>query len=405
MSSSKRARSRWIRRTVVLVLIGTAAGYFIWKKTRQEPPPPPQTVEVTRGDIEETVLATGELEAFRLVSVGAQATGRIESMHVELGDEVKAGDPIAEIDSLNQQNALRNAEASLANIKAQKRLEQANLKQAQQNYERQKKLFDKGAGSAEELEAADATLEVTKAQIDAIDAQIAQAEIAVDTATVNLGYTKITAPMDGVVVALVVEEGQTVNAAQSAPTIIKLANLDTMTVSAEISEADVTRVSVGQPVYFTILGEPDHKYHSTLRTVEPAPESIQTETATSSTSSSDTAIYYNAQFDVQNPDHKLRISMTAEVSVVLASSKDTVLIPASSVNQITPDGRATVGVMSELGTVEPREIRTGITDGVHVEVLDGLREGDRIVTSQHQASAPTEEQGRRRMGPPGPMGF
>ncbi|MCK2169402.1 HlyD family efflux transporter periplasmic adaptor subunit, partial [Thalassospira xiamenensis] len=131
------------------------------------------------------------------------------------------------------------------------------------------------ASPQEDFESAEATLNVTKAEIAALNAQIDQAKIAVDTAEIDLGYTKILAPMDGTVVALPVKEGQTVNAAQSTPTIIKLAQLDTMTVEAEISEADVIRVREGQPVSFTILGDPDTRYESTLRAIEPAPTGIE----------------------------------------------------------------------------------------------------------------------------------
>jgi macrolide-specific efflux system membrane fusion protein len=234
----------------VLLLVLAAAGYGIWRYAFPEAPPaPPPTVAVHRADLEDPVLANGTLEAINMVSVGAQVSGQI--------------------DSLNQQNDLRNAEAALANVRAQYRAKQAALKQAELAFRRERELLAGRAGARADYENAEATLATTKAELAALDAQIAQAEITVDTAKVDLGYTRITAPMDGTIVAVVAKEGQTVNAVQSAPTIVMLAQLDTMTVTAEVSEADVTRVVPGQDVYFTILGEPGRRYTGKLRSAPP----------------------------------------------------------------------------------------------------------------------------------------
>ncbi len=218
------------------------------------------TAEAQRSDMEDTVLATGELEPYQLVSVGAQVSGQVVKLHVKVGDRVKTGTPIAEIDSLPQQNTLRNAQAALDNVKAQRLSRKAELTQAELAFARQTKMLAADATSREDYEAARATLETTRAGIAALDAQIRQAEITADTARINLGYTRINAPIDGVVVAVVTEEGRTVNANQSAPTIVMLAKLDVMTVEAQISEADVMRVKPEQKVYFTVLGAPDKRY-------------------------------------------------------------------------------------------------------------------------------------------------
>ncbi len=191
------------------------------------------------------MVATGALDAFKLVSVGAQASGQIRSLKVQLGDKVKTGDLIAEIDPTTQLNNVRNAQAAVASTRAQRAVQIANLRQAELAFERQKTMIADEATSKADYEAAEATLATTKAQIQALDAQIEQGQTQLDTAKANLGYTKIVAPMDGTIVAVVVKEGQTVNAVQSAPTIVKLANLDTMTVSAQISEADVIKVQSG----------------------------------------------------------------------------------------------------------------------------------------------------------------
>lgn len=358
------------------------------------------TSPATVADIENTVVATGTLEAAEMVSVGAQVSGQIKSLKVQLGDSVKAGALIAEIDSTTQENNVRNARAALANVRAQRSMQVATLKQAQLAFERQKTMLAQEATSRADYESAEATLASTRAQIQALDAQILQAQTALDTAQANLGYTRITAPMDGTVVALVAKEGQTVNAVQAAPTIIKLAKLDTMLVSAEISEADVIKVRPGQKVYFTILGNPDKRYYGTLRTIEPAPASLETESTTSSSaassSSTSQAIYYDAKFEVPNPDGELRISMTAQVYVVLDEARQALTIPSAALGEKAGDGRYTVKVVNAEGRPEPRRITVGINNNAVAQVLSGLKPGERVVVGEATQMASAESGARPR---------
>lgn len=371
------------------------AGVVAWRMLQPAPPPALATAVASVSDLDQTVLATGTLEASRQVSVGAQASGQIRSLKVALGETVKAGDLIAEIDSTTQRNTLRNAQAALASAKAQRAVQVANLRQAQLAFERQQTMLARDATSRADYEAAEATLGTTRAQIEALDAQIVQAETSVSTAEANLGYTKIVAPMDGTIVAVVAKEGQTVNAVQSSPTIVKLARLDTMTVSAEISEADVIRVRPGQTAYFTILGNPDKRYYGKLRSIEPAPASEQTESTSavggastsSSSSTSSQAIYYNALFEVPNPDGELRISMTAQVSVVLASAKQTLTIPSSALGAKLPDGRRLVQTVDAQGRPQPRAVRVGLDTNVIAQITAGLQAGERVVVGEAQAGA------------------
>jgi len=234
--------------------------------------------------------------------------------------------------------------------------------------------------------------------VAALQAQVTQAGIAVNTAEVNLGYTKILAPIDGVVVATVVQEGQTVNANQSTPTIIKLARLDTITVKAQISEADVVRVKPGQKVYFTILGSPEKRYTTTLRTVEPAPDSIATDTtsSTSSSTSTTTAIYYNGLLDVPNTDGALRISMTAQVYIVLAEAKGAITIPSSALGERDRQGMSTVRVLDDEGRAVQRKVRVGINNNVSAQILEGLAAGDKVVVGEAPAAGSAPAQQMRR---------
>jgi macrolide-specific efflux system membrane fusion protein len=377
---------------VVLIAVGLVVAFVAWRQMRPTPPPALATSPAVVGDIESTVVATGALEASQMVSVGAQVSGQIKSLKVQLGDRVKAGDLIAEIDSTTQLNKVRNARAALTSTRAQKAVQEANLRQAQLAFERQKMMLDQEATSRADYETAEATLATTKAQIQALDAQIEQGQTELDTAEANLGYTKIVAPMDGTVVAVVAKEGQTVNANQTAPTIIKLAKLDTITVSAEISEADVIKVRPGQTVYFTILGNPEKRYYGKLRTIEPAPESIESDSSgaggsSSASGSSSQAIYYNGLFEVPNPNGELRISMTAQVYLVLAEAKGVLTIPSAALEHKMPNGSAVVMVVNAEGKPAPRKIETGINNNAVVEVLSGLKVGEQVVVGEASAAA------------------
>ena len=269
-------KSRW-RTLLVLALtaILAIAAFVLYQRGKAKPQP--MTARVSIGDVETTVLASGTVESANLVSVGAQVSGQLKSLKVELGDTVKVGQLVAEIDSLPQQNTLRTKTAALDVVRAQRQAKEATLRQAELAFKRQTQMYKGDAGSREDYDNAEAGLNVVRAEIAALEAQCEQARIAVDTARLDLGYTRISSPIDGVVVAIVTKEGQTVNANQSAPTIIKVARLDRMTIKVEISEADVVRVKPGQKVAFTILGEPDNRYPAELRSIEPAPASMASE--------------------------------------------------------------------------------------------------------------------------------
>ena len=380
------------------ICILAAAGIFI--VLRKDEPSGYMTAPVAKADVESTVLATGMIEAKNLVSVGAQVSGQIKSLKVELGDTVQAGQLVAEIDSLPQQNTLRTRTAALAAVRAQKEAKEASLRQAELAFRRQQEMLQGEAASRADYETAEAQLKVTRAEISALDAEIEQAKIAVDTAQLDLNYTRITSPIDGVVVAIVTKEGQTVNANQSAPTIIKVARLDTMTIKVEISEADVVRVKPGQRVYFTILGDPDKRYHTSLLAIEPAPETIASASSSasgsSSSSSASTAIYYMGILDIPNPDGRLRISMTTQVNIVLAEAKNALVIPSAALGDRQKDGGYSVSVENEQGKLEKRQVRIGINNNVQAVVLEGLREGEKVVIGDKPAAGATDTTSTRR---------
>lgn len=375
----------------IALTLGLIGLYFVVRSPRA---PRYLTVPVERQDLEETVLASGTIEPLKLVSVGAQASGRILSLHAQLGDRVRRGSLIAEIDPATERNALQTAQATLDEIRAQRASSVAALHQADLALSRARLTSAGLATSQADLETAQANYAEAQAAVRSLDAQVRAAQINVDTARVTLGFTKVIAPMDGTVVAIVAQEGQTVNAVQSAPTIVKLADLDIMTVKAQISEADVMRVKPGQRTYFTTLGDPEKRYEGTLRAIEPAPESLANDTGgtgsamPTSSSSQSNAVYYDGLFDVPNPGHLLRPSMTAEVRIVLDTAHHVLAIPLSA---LSAPGQEQVRVLTPSGRVETRHVHLGMRSGTSVEVLSGLRSGDRVVIGESSAASQSSD--------------
>ncbi|CAH1668806.1 Macrolide-specific efflux protein MacA [Hyphomicrobiales bacterium] len=391
------------------LLVAGIGGYYLWQARQPAPAETVSlpTVEAVIGNVEEAVLASGALEPIRQVSVGSQATGRVVSLKVKLGDAVKAGDLIAEIDSVTQQNTLRSAEADLAALKAQRAERTASLAYAEAVLARQKQMVGQNAVSRDAYENAQMTVSTTQAQIEALDAQIVSGQVKVETARANLGYTRITAPSAGTVLALVAQEGQTVNAVQSAPTVVVLGDVSTMTVKAKISEADVLRVKAGQEVYFSVLGAPEQRFPGRISFVEPAPDTLKTQNTTSSatassnsSASSTSAVYYNAWFEVPNPDGRLLTSMTAQVTVIVGRAQNVVTVPSTAVRRRGPN--AFVDVLGEDGKPVARKVTVGLDNKIVAEITSGLKAGERVVTTRSAGGPDATRQTRR---PRSPFGF
>ncbi len=376
--------TRHITRKRFILAAATLVGLLgVWLLFLRPPAKPELvTAQARTGDIEEVVLANGVLEPLELVRVGAQASGRIERLAVKIGDIVEAGQLVAEIDSQTRRNTLRDREAALANIRAVHAVRRAGLVKAEKDFERERDLLAGGSTPRAQYDAAVAMRDTARAEVQSLDAQVAQAQVALESAGIELDYTRITAPIAGTVVAIVTDEGQTVNALQTAPTIVMIARLDTMTVRADISEADVVRVRRGLPVWFSILGDPKRRFDGELRQVEPAPASIANESnaAASRIGSTNGAVYYTGLIDVANADGVLRPSMTAQVSIVLSRVSGAVLVPLSAVEGAPRAGdTARVRILDAMGEVQIRQVQVGIDNGADIQILSGLQAGETIV--------------------------
>ena len=318
-------------------------------------------------------------------------------MHVKIGDEVQTGDLIAEIDDVTQVNEVNTKKAQLETYRAQLESTQVALKIAQRKYERYKTLVDAGAVSKEEFENTEDTLATNRAKIKELQSSIKQTQIAINTEEKNLGYTRIVAPSSGTVVALVVEQGQTINSSQTSPTIVQIADLTSMTNKMQIAEGDATKVKKGQTVRFTILSEPDNSILAKLDSIDPGLTTMSQGSYSKSTDTTSSAIYYYARAIVPNPDQKLAIGMTTQNTIEIASANNVITVPTVAIKM--QNGKKTVRILNAQGQPENREVQTGLKDDMNTEIKSGLKEGEQVIISEMGADEKAN-QNNQHMGPP-----
>lgn len=385
---------KWVAALVILA----GLGWYGYQKMQPKNEATFITEEVKRGKIAQTVSATGEISATNLVDVGTQVSGQIKKMHVKIGDVVKEGDLIAEIDNVTQVNEVNTRKAQLQTYQAQLESAQVALKIAQRKYSRYKSLASADAVSKEEFEATEDSLATNRAKIKELQSSIRQTQIAINTAEKDLGYTRITAPSAGTVVSLVVEQGQTINSSQTSPTVVQIADLTSMTNKMQIAEGDATKVKAGQTVNFTILSEPDTPISAKLDSIDPGLTTMSQGSYSKSTDTTSNAIYYYARATVPNPEGKLAIGMTTQNTVEIASADNVLMVPTVAIK--TKDGKKFVRVLEANNQAVDREIQTGLKDSMNTEVKSGLNEGEKVVMSEMGAAEKAEAVEREMAGPP-----
>ena len=380
----------------LLAVAALAAGMWWWLKPKNEINY--LTEPVVRTSIAQTVSATGEISAAQLVDVGAQASGQIKKLHVTLGQQVKKGDLIAEIDSTSQLNNLNTNKAKLDTYQAQLVSAEIALRSADKKYKREQALWQEDATSREALEDAQDAFAAAKASVAELKSSIRQTQIAINTAEADLGYTRITAPMDGTVVAIPVEEGQTVNANQTTPTIVQVADLSTMLNKMQIAEGDVNKVKAGMKLTFTTLSQPDNVREATLESIDPGLTTMSQGSYTTSTDTTDSAIYYYARSLVPNEDNVLHIGMTTENTITINQAEKVLAVPKLAVKQ--RGGKQYVRVLGENNQPQEKEIITGLSDNMNTEVKSGLGEGENVIISEAAAGETSDSVGRGMGRPP-----
>lgn len=384
---------KWL--LVVIVLLAAVVACWYWLK------PKPQvnyiTETVSRGDISQTVSATGEISAAQLVNVGAQATGQINKLYVKVGQKVKKGDLIAEIDATTQINNLNTTKAKLETFKAQLHSAEVALQAAQLKYKREKALWAENATSKEELENAQTALASAKANIGELKSNIKQTQISINTAEADLGHTRIVSPMDGTIVSMPTEAGQTVNSVQSSPTIVQVADLSHMLNKMQIAEGDINKVKVGQKLVFTTLSAPDRQREAVLESIDPGLTTMSQGSYSTSTDTTSTAIYYYARTMVPNEDGSLYIGMTTENTITINEAKNVLTVPTLAIKQVK--GKKVVRVLTAEKQPEERVVETGLSDGTSTEIKSGLKAGEAVIVSESQEGDLGDSAGRTRRPP------
>ncbi|WP_166642230.1 efflux RND transporter periplasmic adaptor subunit [Paludibacterium purpuratum] len=364
-------RNLWVgkRRLIVFFLLVAAVAVALWyglERRSERMAPPLLTATIVRQDLASFVLASGVLQPVLTVAVGAQVSGQIKHMHVTPGQMVRRGQLLAEIDPKLAMDNLLIAQADLAALDAEARGMAVRWRQAVREALRQRALQDGGVSSQREREQADTERSRLDADLAGLRARIRRARHVVDQERTKLAYTRIVAPMDGQVLSIDNGEGQTVNAVQQAPTILKLGDLSRIKVRAHVSEADIMRVRVGQKAWFSLLGSPETRYDGKVEEILPTPEKLNN------------AMFFSVQFSVANPEHRLRGDMTAQVTVVLAEARQVLAVPLVALD--VGDERGTsVRLLLPDGTTVERQVRIGLRGRTHAQVLAGLAEGDKVV--------------------------
>ena len=388
----------WIIALTLLLMIAGGFFYFNNKSEEKNARAGMKLVAVTLGDIEETVTAQGKLEPKKYVDVGAQVSGQIKKIYVDIGDDVKKGDLLAEIDPAVYESRVTADQAALKSLQAQLAEQKANAEFARQQYARNEKLIKAKAVAQETLEDTAAALKAANAKVQSLQAQIEQQQSGLKGDQANLSYTKIYAPMDGTVVTQPVREGQTLNANQTAPTVMQVANMNVMTVRAQAAEADVMRLKAGMEAYFTTLGGGEHKWRGTIRQVLPTPEIVND------------VVLFDVLIDADNTDRQLMTSMTAQVFFSAGKAENVKIIPVRALGKRLKDQDSDAGQAYQVrvrgddgGRPKERTVHVGLMTREAAEIRDGLSEGEKVVMFEPQAAG-SAGSGQHRGGGPGARG-
>ncbi|MDO8533276.1 MAG: efflux RND transporter periplasmic adaptor subunit [Xanthobacteraceae bacterium] len=377
----QRPRRKFALAVLLVAVIAVMAALYL--ATRDGSDAAIQTAEVTKGDIERTVTALASIKPKTFVDVGTQVSGQLRKVHVEIGQVVEKGALLAEIDPIIYQAKVLGDRAQIENLKAQLAQARAQLVLDKARDDRTQRLFATNAASKDAAEATAATVKIDEAKIDSFAAQIKQTEATLEGDVANLGYTKIYAPMSGTIVQQIAYEGQTLNASQTAPIIVRIADLDTMTVWAQVAEAEISRIKPGMPVYFTTLGMSDRRFNAVVSQIYPTPDILND------------VVLYNVLIDVPNKERLLMTSMTAQVFFVLGSAKDVVLVPMAALRPATrgESGSYIARVATDDGIVT-RRVKIGLSSRQFAEVLSGLSVGDKVVVAVKESATARPQQSR-----------
>lgn len=357
----------------LLLTMALGGGGYVYDQTQQKSGVKTlEVIAVSRQTLEDSVSAQGKLEPKDYVDVGVQVSGQLKKLYVDIGDVVKTGDLIAELDPQVYESKVAADQARLASLHAQLAQQEAQTAFDVLDLKRADALVKTKAMSQQDWETKSTTLQVSRAAVDSFKAQINEAEANLKSDQINLGYTKIYAPMDGIVSEQIAREGQTLNANQTTPTIVQVANLDVMTIRAQVAEADVMKLKAGMHSRFSTLGSMEKTWTGTIRQILPTPEVVND------------VVLYDALIDVENKQHELMNGMSTQNTFQIARAENVLTIPVRALGrrltEKDKDGAQAYQVHVLVGgQTQRREIWVGLMTRTAVEVKEGLSENDKVV--------------------------
>ena len=381
----------------VVVMLLAAAGWWGWRQWSAAGQPGYVTQTVAVGTLEKVVTALGSVQPKDYVDVGTQVSGQLRELHVQIGDTVQKGQLLAEVDPTVYATRVAADKASLRDLQAQRARQASVLQLAEVQKKRTRELLALSAASQDAVDMADAAAAQARATLESLAAQIDKAQSTLAGDEANLGYTKIYAPMDGVVVSQPVFKGQTVNSAQQAPTLMRVANLDVMTVNAQVAEADVPQLKPGMPVYFTTLGHAERRYQSRIRQILPTPEKVND------------VVLFTVLIDIDNRARELMTNMTTQTFFVLGRAENLPVVPLSALRPLGEGGKLYgARVLTENG-IERRKVKVALSSRTEAAIASGLAAGETLIVSDGRPRAGKAGGGKSNnpsagARPPGPPG-
>jgi macrolide-specific efflux system membrane fusion protein len=372
----------------LVVLVAALAAIGLWSASRSSTQF--EVTPVARGNIEATVTAIGTLQPMSSVEVGAQVSGQVLKLHVQPGDVVKKGQLLAEIDASVLQATVDAGRAQQNELQAQLAEQRAQHRLSQQQHERQQQMHKDESTRLEDVQTAEANLAAAVARIAQTQARIVQTQSSLKADEARLGYTRIYAPMGGTVIGIDAKEGQTLNATYQTPTLMRIADLSSMTVWTTVSEADIRRVKAGQAAYFTTLAGDRRRWTGEVRQVLPAPPVAAATQSNPNQTPVSKVVQYTVLFDVDNKDAELLPQMTAQVSFITASARDVLVAPLSALQPVEQKPQIyTARILGSDDQPQTREVRAGVNDRLAVQVVEGLKEGEKLITGEVVAQTKT----------------
>lgn len=355
---------------VVVAVFGTGLWFSARDQSEQQKP---DTTAVVEDSISRVIIASGQVSPTRSLTVGAQVSGQLKSLHVQEGESVSAGQLLAEIDDGLARADLLAAEATLESLSANVQAREAEVSLSELRLKRLENLLSQEAASEIDVAEAKSEAEVAEATLNALMAQIREAEAEAQRNRTSLQHTRIEAPMDGVVLSIQVQEGQILNANNQVPLIMEIADLSVMTVTAQVAEADIFNLNIGMPAVFKTLGRSGRQWKGELEDILPAPDETQ-----------NNVVFFRATFNVANEDAVLLPRMTAQIEFIQDQRENEKIVPISSIYNLSSDEKtATIDRWQDGEGVESITVDLLLRNQTMAAIRsDQIAVGDEIVTGK-----------------------